>query len=122
MKKRMRGCQATVDELQELRAACKQEPALEVYVAADLQALDEALRGIGSAAERQKTLTVQRLQATRNLRAHLAKARDLRTTIQCAVVAFFGPRSEKLSRFRIGLWKRRSRAAVPKSTPCAGRS
>jgi len=112
--------QATLDEMQELRIQCLRDPELAAIVASKLRALDDAVRGVCAAGERQETLTEQRLQATRELHAHLAKARDLRMSIRCAIIAFFGPRSEKLPLFNIWKYKdhRSAAAAERKAASC----
>ena len=93
--------EAILDELQDLRTKCLQEPKLATFVASGLEDLDDALRGICAAGERQTNANDQRRQATKELHAHLAKARDLRARIRCGILAFFGPRHPRLLHFSI---------------------
>jgi hypothetical protein len=79
--------------------------------------LEQAVAEVRAVSVRQQNLTGDRQKATQDLKAAVARARDLTIELRAAVKSKLGVRNEKLTEFRIQPLRKRQRTPKTAITP-----
>lgn len=93
--------QKTMAYVENLVAACEAREAELPQIGPFVADLEAALAEAAAAKRRQADLEKRRKQATREANEQWAECVELATRLQCFLVAFYGPKDERLALFGI---------------------
>jgi hypothetical protein len=103
-----------INNLKELLEAVNREPEVQPSIEEERQTLAQALAEVQSLRARQAELTALRQEATQQIKAALAQAKDAAIQVRSVVRGKIGPRNERLVHFKVTPIRKRRRKPVEK--------